>query len=144
MNDSITSVTLKDGATNFEIPSSLQQTTLLFFMRAASCAICVQHVKQLQSMLPEFEQRNLAVIVIVPEDATATTKLKEKYSLTMPLMAGNGTAHLQVGLEKKMLGLLQQSGTIIVDKDGRILYQNLTSNPLQSFNRSQIETFLHS
>src|SRR4051794_13355946 len=120
MNSTITSIALRNGTENFQIPASLARTTLLYFMRSASCPMCSQHVKQIQSMITEINKYGLDVIIIVPEDVVAASKLKVRYGLTIPVMSGDGTAYVQVGLEKKMLGLMQQSGTIIADIDGTI------------------------
>ena len=135
---------LQDESETFTIPESLNQTTVLYFMRAAICPQCNRHAREIDAALPELAQRGMGAIVIVPEDTQAAQKVKERNHLSLPVMASNGDAHALVGLEKKLLGLIQQSGTVVVNKAGEVLYKRIATNPEGSFDSSEFETFLAS
>jgi peroxiredoxin len=144
MDTATVSLTLQNGAEDFTVPDSLQSSTVLYFMRASSCAQCNRHTRDLEKLKPELEKRGLSTIVIVPEGTEAANKVKERNHLTMPVMAGNGTAHALAGLDKKFLGLIQVSGTIVVDTTGKVLYKKIATNPENSFNGHEFEEYLAS
>lgn len=134
---------LKDSGQTVAIPASLRKQTLLFFMRAANCPVCIQHVRQIEKLLPELTAKDTEAIVVVPEGVVEAQKLKNKYHLSMPVLAGDGLAHATVGLNKKLLGSIQQSGTLIVSATGDILYSKTATIPLESFSHKEVRTFLH-
>lgn len=141
-DDTMLSLTLLNGSEAFSVPGSLQKNTVLYFMRASSCAQCNRHTRDLEKLLPELHKRNLDVIVIVPETGTAADKVKQRNRLTIPVMFGNGDAHALAGLDKKVLGLIQQSGTVVVDKNGSVLYKRIATNPENSFNSKEFQEYL--
>jgi peroxiredoxin len=113
------------------------KTTLLYFMRAASCAQCNQHTKQLEKLLPRLESHTIGVIVIVPGGSKESETVRTRNNLTMPVMSSNSQTYAEVGLDRKLHGLVQQSGTVLVDPTGNILYKKIATNPTQSFDESE-------
>ena len=141
MNDTITlSLVQGDGA--FEVPGSLTQSTVFYFMRAASCAQCNRHTRELDAMQSELQKHAMEAVVVIPEDITAGEKLKKRNNLTIPVMSGHGTAHALAGLDKKFLGLIQQSGTVVVDVTGKVLYKRIATNPEESFKKKEFQQYL--
>lgn len=138
----INHLTLKSAAGTVAIPDSLQATTLLFFMRTASCPICIMHVKQIQRLLPYLNKNGIDVLIVVPEGVAEAEALKARYQLTMPVLAGEGNAHALVGLNKAMLGTMQQSGTFLVDASGEILYSKQATMPLYNFNEGELRNYI--
>lgn len=136
------SFTVQNGSETFVVPGSLKRNTVLYFMRASTCAQCNRHTRDLEKLGSELEQHNLDTIVIVPEDTATADKVKQRNGLTMPVMAGNGAAHALAGLDKKFLGLIQQSGTVVVDPAGRVLYKHVATNPEGSFDAKDFQEFL--
>jgi peroxiredoxin len=137
-------LSLKNGTEEFNIPASLNRGTVLYFIRASNCAQCNRHTRELEKLLPEIESHNLDVIVIVPEDADAAYRLKERNNLTLQVMTGNDTAHALAGLDKKFLGIIQQSGTVVIDRAGTVLYKRIATNPEQSFKAKEFQEYLAS
>lgn len=135
---------LENGTETFTIPGSLTKSTVLYFMRASGCPQCNRHARDLEKLGLELKQKNLDTIIIVPEDIQAAHKVKERNSLTMPVMAGNGAAHALAGLDKKVLGLIQQSGTVVVSQTGEVLYEHIATNPEGSFDAKDFQQFLAS
>ena len=138
------SLTLEHGTESFTIPGSLAQPTVLYFMRASICPQCNRHARELNAMQAELKTRGMDVIIIVPEGTDDANKVKTRNNLVIPVMAGNGAAHALAGLDKKFLGLIQVSGTIVVDTDGTILYKKLATNPENSFNAKEFQAYLAS
>jgi peroxiredoxin len=142
MTTATLSLTLQNGSEKVTIPASLKQSTVLYFMRAASCAQCNRHARELDALLPELEKRKLGVIIIVPEGLEAAAKVKARNHLTIPVMAGNGGAHALAGLDKKVLGLIQESGTVVIDSKGNVLYKRVATNPENSYNGKEFQVYL--
>ena len=138
------SITLQNDTEAFSIPGSLKRNTVLYFMRASICPQCNRHARELEKLLPELQMRNLDVIVIVPEDVESALKVKERNQLTLPVMVSNGDAHALAGLDKKFLGLIQQSGTVVVDQTGTVLYKKIATNPEGSFILKDFQKYLAS
>lgn len=59
-------------------------------------------------------------------------------------MTGNGNAHALAGLDKKFLGIIQQSGTVVVDRAGTVLYKRIATNPEESFKMKEFKEYLAS
>jgi hypothetical protein len=51
-----------------------------------------------------------------------------------------GTAHAEVGLLRKVFGAIQQSGSILLDKNGVVRYTHVSTNPGASYNRTEVAT----
>lgn len=135
-------LSLQNGTDEFTIPASLKRNTVLYFMRASICAQCNRHTRELEKLLPELEAHNLDAIVIVPGTAADANKVAQRNNLTIPVMTGNGNAHALAGLEKKFLGIIQQSGTVVVDRAGVVLYKRIATNPEDSFKLKEFQDYL--
>ena len=137
-------LSLQNGTEQFNIPNSLKRDTVLYFMRASSCAQCNRHTRDLEKLLPELENYNLDVIVVVPEDEAAAEKVRQRNNLTIKVMTGNGDAHALAGLDKKFLGIIQQSGTVVINRAGIVLYKRIATNPEDSFKVKEFKEYLMS
>jgi len=137
-------LSLQNGTEEFNVPSSLKRGTVLYFMRASNCAQCNRHTRELEKLLPELVSRNLDAIVIVPEDEAAANRVRERNNLTIQVMTGNGNAHALAGLDKKFLGIIQQSGTVVIDQTGAVLYKRIATNPEESFKLAEFKEYLAS
>ncbi len=111
----------------------------VYFMRALSCAQCNSAVRTLASQKAEFDAAHVQVVVAVPEDAAAAKVWKAKRDIPFPVVVGTeGTPHAEAGLLKKAFGAIQQSGGILLDKDGVVRYSHVTTNPGASYNRADL------
>ncbi len=144
MNTPYLSLALQDGPTSFAVPDSLRQKTVLYFMRAANCPQCNRHARDIEKFLPELTKRDMGAIIIVPENTEAAARVKERNHLTIPVMASKGDAHALAGLDKKLLGFIQQSGTIVVSEKGEVLYSHTATNPEKSFDTEDFQDYLAS
>lgn len=104
---------------------------LLYFMRTADCPLCRAHVKRLVAMHPELTRQGVNVGVVVPapdSEVGVSTSLRTPF----PVVQGQA-AHAQLGLERVLFALVQQSGTVVTDAAGRVTLLNRATNPASAF-----------
>jgi len=117
------------------------QNVFVYFMRALSCAQCNAAVRTLAAQKDELEASGVTVIVAVPEDAESATVWKAKKNVPFPVVVGkDGTPHAEAGLLRKVFGAIQQSGGVLVDKQGVVRYAHVSTNPGASYNKAELAT----
>ena len=115
--------------------------TFVYFMRALSCAQCNAAVRTLAAQKDELAASGVKVIVAVPEDAESATAWKAKKAVPFPVVVGkDGTPHAEAGLLRKVFGAIQQSGGVLVDKQGVVRYAHVSTNPGASYNKAELAT----
>jgi peroxiredoxin len=120
-----------------------KHNVLIYFMRALSCAQCNAHVQSFVKNQPEFDAANVEIIVAVPEDLQDAAAWKARKNIPYTVVAGAaGTPHESVGLLKKVFGALQQSGTVLLDSNGNVVYTQVSTIPTTSYNRAEISAAL--
>jgi peroxiredoxin len=113
----------------------------IYFMRALSCAQCNAAVQNMAKNSAEFDAASVKVLVAVPEEISDAAAWKAKKNIPFPVVVGkSGTAHAEVGLLRKVFGAIQQSGSILLDKDGVVRYAHVSTNPGASYNRNEVAT----
>jgi peroxiredoxin len=111
----------------------------VYFMRALSCAQCNAAVRTLTAQQDELAASGVKVIVAVPEDAESATAWKAKKGVPFPVVVGkNGTPHAEAGLLRKVFGAIQQSGGVLLDKQGVVRYSHVSTNPGASYNKQEL------
>ncbi|WP_344312164.1 peroxiredoxin family protein [Fodinicola feengrottensis] len=116
------------------------QAVLMFFMRSTTCPVCNLHVRHLVSRSAEFRAHGVQVIIAVPEDRVDAARWKEKQSIPFPVISNStGGPHTGVGLTKKVFGMMQQSGTLLIDRSGVIRYAHSATMPTGSYNRKAVQ-----
>jgi peroxiredoxin len=116
-----------------------KDNVFIYFMRALSCAQCNAAVQNMAKNSADFDAANVKVLVAVPEDPKDAAAWKARKNIPFPVVVGQaGTAHAEVGLLRKVFGAIQQSGSILLDKDGVVRYTHVSTNPGASYNRNDI------
>jgi peroxiredoxin len=116
-----------------------KDNVFIYFMRALSCAQCNAAVQNMAKNSAEFDTANVKVLIAVPEDPKDAAAWKAKKNIPFPVVVGQaGTAHAEVGLLRKVFGAIQQSGSILLDKDGVVRYTHVSTNPGASYNRNDV------
>jgi peroxiredoxin len=111
----------------------------IYFMRALSCAQCNAAVQNMAKNSADFDAANVTVLIAVPEDPSDAAAWKAKKNIPFPVVVGKaGTAHAEVGLLRKVFGAIQQSGSILLDRDGVVRYTHVSTNPGASYSRSEV------
>jgi peroxiredoxin len=118
-----------------------KQNVFIYFMRALSCAQCNAAVQNMAKNSADFDAADVTVLIAVPEEPADAAAWKAKKNIPFPVVVGKaGTAHAEVGLLRKVFGAIQQSGSILLDKNGVVRYTHVSTNPGASYNRTEVAT----
>lgn len=121
-----------------------KDNVLLYFMRSTTCAVCNGHVKDLAGRSAELAADNVRVLVAVPEDREEAAAWQAKRALPFTVVTGvAGTPHEAVGLMKKVFGAVQQSGSILIDRDGVVRHAHGATVPTGSYDEQGIAQAIH-
>lgn len=107
---------------------------LVYFMRTSSCPICQQHLRTMVRMVQAGELSGLPVVVVVPGRPSDAEKIQQRFGAQLTIVSSTA-AHAAMGLFVKVG--LQQSGTFIVDRNGRVTSQRVATMPTQGFNKEE-------
>ncbi len=111
---------------------------LLYFMREFNCPICRGHVAELNRLYSQFKTLDTEIVVIGGGENNQAEKISQQLNLSFPVLADtNHSLYSSFGLEKAF-GMLQRSGTIVIDKTGIVHYILEAALPLGSFNRKGV------
>jgi peroxiredoxin len=113
--------------------------TFVYFMRALTCPQCNASVAKMAKDRAAFDSAGVRVVIAVPEDRAAAAAWKVKKDVPFDVVVGKaGTAHEEVGLLRKVFGLVQQSGGMLLDGDGVVRYTHVSTNPGASYNEADV------
>ncbi|MFE9747207.1 peroxiredoxin family protein [Saccharothrix saharensis] len=116
-----------------------RHAVLLFFMRSTSCPICNRHVRDLVQRADDLAADDVHVLIAVPEDRPEAARWKEKHGIPFPVLTGRRESpHELVGLSRKVFGSMQQSGSILVDRQGVVRHAHGTTLPTNSYDKPGI------
>jgi hypothetical protein len=114
--------------------------TVLYFLRAASCAVCIAHARSLATAhvagrVPE------PIILVVPggaqEAAAVHTQVRVRTEIPPTVqVVGSGDAHEMTGLLRT--AMLQHSGTLVVDASRRVRYSRTAVMPTGSYREQDL------
>jgi peroxiredoxin len=117
--------------------------TVMFFLRAATCPVCVGHARRLVSARADG-RIHTDVLLVSPgtaaEAAAVERKLRSRTAgdrLPQGVrVLASGDAHALIGLPKTLL--LQHSGTFVVDDARRILYARTAAMPPGAYDEAEL------
>lgn len=114
---------------------------LVYFMRSTTCPVCNGHVKELVARAADFTAHNVKVLVAVPEGRADASTWQSNKSVPFLVVTGrHGTPHETVGLTKKVFGAMQQSGSILIDRDGVVRHAHGATMPVSSYDKKGVMT----
>ncbi|WP_410657604.1 peroxiredoxin family protein [Amycolatopsis sp. lyj-112] len=115
------------------------ENVLLYFMRSTGCPVCNGHVKDLAGRAADLAAAKVRVLVAVPEGRAEAGAWRKKRALPFQVVTGRrGTPHEAVGLVKKVFGALQQSGSLLIDRDGVIRHAHAATMPVNGYDKKGI------
>lgn len=83
------------------------------------------------------------VVVVGPGSSPDAARLAQNLSLPFPVLADpDRGALLAFGFESRLWGILQQNGTVLVNRSGKAEVLARTSNPGASLNMADLEAAL--
>jgi peroxiredoxin len=116
-----------------------RDNVLIYFMRSTSCPVCNSHVKDLAARSTELAANQVQVLIAVPEGRQEAAAWEARRRLPFPVVTGrHGSPHEAIGLTKKVFGALQQSGSILIDRDGVVRHAHGATMPVNSYDKKGI------
>lgn len=109
---------------------------LVYFMRATTCPVCGRHVRDLVRDAGRWAAANVQVMIAVPADRDVAARWKAERGIPFPVLAGR--PHALVGLDRKVLGWMQQSGSVLIDSRGIVRHARAATMPTAGYDRSGI------
>ena len=116
-----------------------EHAVLVFFVRSTSCPVCARHVRDLVDRGAELAADDVRVLLAVPEDREEAIRWKDKHGIPFPVLTGRRESpHEMIGLSRKVFGSLQQSGSILVDRQGVVRHAHGATLPTNSYDKAGI------
>lgn len=107
---------------------------LLYFMRSGSCEICQAHVRQLARDRALLESDGRIVVALVPDSPASAALAAKQTGDELPIYAAPGL-YVAFGYRRVLFGGIQQSGTVTIDRSGRIQTVHRASLPVNALDR---------
>jgi peroxiredoxin len=105
--------------------------TVVFFMREFNCMVCLGHVRELKRLSQAHP--DVQFLVVGGGTVAQAKQLEARFKLGFPVVADpERVAYARYDLGKA-LGLLQRSGTAVVDASGTLRLFLGSFNPMASF-----------
>ncbi len=114
--------------------------TVVFFLRAATCPVCLGHSRRLLTARAEG-RLTAPVVLVTPGGAAEAAAVARRVGMRDGAGPGvtvvaSGNAHDAAGLPRQLL--LQHSGTFVVDADRRVSYARTAAMPPRSFSEPEL------
>ncbi|QKW39955.1 peroxiredoxin family protein [Actinomadura sp. NAK00032] len=116
-----------------------RSAVLIYFMRSTSCPVCNRHVQDLVRSWDEVAGADVQVLVALPAAREEAVAWKDKRRVPFPVLVGReGTPHEMLGLSRKVFGSMQQSGSVLFDRQGVIRHSNVATMPTSGYDKKGI------
>lgn len=127
----------------FSLQDCREHNVLMFFMRSTTCPVCNGHVKDLARHGEELSAADVRVLIAFPQERRAAADWEAKHKAPFTVVTGErGSLHETIGLTRKMFGVMQQSGGILIDRDGLVRYAEGSTMPVSSYHWKEIAAAL--
>ncbi len=111
--------------------------TLIVFYRGLHCPLCKKYLKQLHSLLPDFEERGVEVVAVSMDTEKRARLSRQKWELPhlnlgFELSEQSARAwalYLSAGVKEGEPKLFSEPGLFLVDDTNKLYYSAITSNP---------------
>lgn len=110
--------------------------SVVFFMRASSCAVCIAHAVNLAKMVKEGVLDGVKVVVITPGGVKDAAVVAARVPSDAVKIYASGTEHAAAGLGTFLM--IQHSGTFVLAADGTVLSVRTATIPTGSFSRDEV------
>lgn len=120
-----------------EDPFASNERTAVYFMRTVHCSPCRQHVVDLDQHAEQLGRSDTGVLVVVPDGTEAAATFHGEIDPSFPI-ATSATMHDAVGLQEKVFGKIRQSGVVLVDRTGTVLYSHKATLPPRSLKMNEL------
>ncbi len=110
---------------------------IMYFMRTATCPVCNAHVKNLARLSSNNRLYGFKPIIVVPGTPKDANKVALRHGTAHVSIWSSENGHETFGLHVKV-GMIQQSGTWVVDGEGGILHTTTSTIPMQGLNHQAV------
>jgi len=111
-------------------------TTVVYFLRASDCPICLKHARSLAELAESGNLGGASVLLIAPGGLAEARAVATKVPSPAVTAWASGTGHAAAGLGVFLS--VQHSGTFLLAADGTIKYRRITALPPMSMNRKEL------
>lgn len=116
------------------------RATFVYFMRAPTCPQCNSAVRKLAAQKDTLRGQGVDVVVALPTGTADAAAWKTAKGVPFDVVTGRtGTAHEEAGLLRRVFGLVQQSGGMLLDGDGVVRYSHIATNPGDSLRLQELD-----
>lgn len=117
-----------------------ERATFVYFMRAPTCPQCNSAVRKLAAHQDALRAQDVDIVVALPTGTEEAAAWKAAKRVPFDVVTGRrGTAHEDAGLLRKVFGLIQQSGGMLLDQDGLVRYSHIATNPGDSLRLPELD-----
>ena len=129
---------LRDATGRATTLSAVRQgeAAVVFFLRAASCPVCIRHARSLTELADEGRLGNRSVLLVVPGGPAEAAALASRVPSSRVTTWASGNAHASAGLGSFLS--LQHSGTFAVTASGAVVYRRTSVLPTGSFSAKEL------
>ena len=99
---------------------------------------CLNHIAQLGRMQEELRRNGIQVLAIGPATIDKASHVAEVFKSPFPILADPTRSVYQAYGLSKVVGLIQKSGTTLVDRGGIIRYLHRVTNPQKSLEKEEL------
>ncbi|MEV4093672.1 peroxiredoxin family protein [Streptosporangium saharense] len=116
-----------------------KHAVLLYFVRATSCPVCNRNVQDLVRISDDLAADNVRVLIAVPESRERAAAWKARQRVPFPVLtARHDTPHEMAGLGGKVFGVMQRSGSVLIDVQGIVRHAQGATLPTGGYDRKAI------
>ncbi|MFF7475743.1 redoxin family protein [Streptomyces sp. NPDC008092] len=113
------------------------QRAVVYFLRAATCPVCVNHARTLTDLATTGDLgNNVRVVLVAPGEPLDAAELARRIGNDTVGSWASGSGHEAAGLGSFLA--LQHSGTFLVNADGTVAYRRTATLPPNSFSRREL------
>ncbi|MEO6532320.1 MAG: hypothetical protein ABIO06_01975 [Pseudolysinimonas sp.] len=108
--------------------------SVVLFMRASDCPICVAHGRTILRMQAAGELGDAGAIFVTPGGSAEATSARRRLGSGAAVFA-SGDHHADIGLGRFLT--IQHSGTFVLDEHGRVLDAVTSTLPTGAFSKAR-------
>ena len=97
------------------------------------------HAAQLGRRFPWFEERGVALLAVGPGGTAMAGKIARWLKLPFPVLSDPELAAYRAFGLGRVMGVIQKSGVVLVDRDGLVRYRRVRGNPQAALSLTLLE-----
>jgi Redoxin len=121
----------RDGAQTTLADVRAGRPAIVYFLRAASCPVCVRHARELAALADRDALGDRTVVLVVPGGAPEAAEVARRVPSSRVASWASGEGHAAAGLGSFLT--LQHSGTFALSATGAVVYRRTSLLPTGSF-----------